>query len=99
MKIWVIILTLLKRRSPFAKNRFANGGSSALFAVSSNSPSVVNAISSTRVVAAGGDALFDGGRVRRVEIDHFERAVAVAGIKPPAVRHDAIGPGDDCCSR
>ena len=49
--------------------------------------------------AAGADCLFDGGRVRRVEIDHLERAVAVAGIEPPAVRHDAVGPGDDCCPR
>jgi len=42
--------TLLNCPSPFAMNSVANGGSSALFAASSNLPSVVNAISSTRVV-------------------------------------------------
>src|SRR5207247_7391319 len=38
-------------------------------------------------------------RVGPVEIEHFERAVAVAGVEPPAVRHDAVGSGDivvDC---
>src|SRR6266851_6669685 len=35
--------------SPFAVNSVTNGGSSALFATSKNLPSVVSAISSTRV--------------------------------------------------
>src|SRR6185312_6662178 len=33
-------------------------------------------------------------RVGPVEIEHLERAVAVAGIKPPAVRRHAVGAGD-----
>ena len=41
---------MLVAASPFAENSVANGGSSALFAASSNSPSPVSAISSTRVV-------------------------------------------------
>ena len=93
MVILVISRTELKLRSPFAANSVAKGGSSALFTVSSSSPSVVNAISSTRAVAAGGECGFESRRVRRVEIEHLERAVAVTGIEPPAVRHHAVGPG------
>src|SRR6185295_281170 len=33
-------------------------------------------------------------RVGPVEIEHLERAVAVAGVEPPAVSHHAVGPGD-----
>ena len=61
--ILVISRTELKLRSPLAVNSVAKGGSSALFTVSSNSPSVVNAISSTRAsppvesVALRADAL------------------------------------------
>ena len=46
----MMMLTSLVVSSPFAVKSVAKGGSSALFAASSNVPSVVNAISSTRVV-------------------------------------------------
>src|SRR5258708_21618197 len=43
--------------------------------------------------AAGADRLLDGARRRRVKVDHLERAVAVAGIEPSAVRDHTVWPG------
>src|SRR5579872_4095307 len=46
----MVVLQLPEVASPHALNKVAKGGSSALLAVSSKVPSVVSAISSTRVV-------------------------------------------------
>lgn len=51
-------MTLLTLASPFALKRVPNGGSSALLAASSRRPSVVKAISSTRVVPPVGMLCF-----------------------------------------
>ena len=43
--------------------------------------------------STGRDRLLDGRRSRRIEIDHLERTVAIAGVEPPAVRYHAVWPG------
>ncbi len=48
--------------------------------------------------AAGGDGLdgrvHPGPRLHVGDVEHLEGAVAVAGVNPVAVRHDAVGAGD-----
>ena len=44
--------------------------------------------------AAGADDLLGGGLGGGIQIDHMQRAVAVTGVEPPAMRRDAVGAGD-----
>ena len=90
----LLIMRLTRACIAIRSEQCPEGGFSALLAASSSLPSVVKAISSTRVVppvlmvcliALGG---------WRIEINHLERAVAVAGIEPAAMRRNAIGSGD-----
>ena len=61
------MVTLLVKLSRLAANRVANGGSSALLAARSKPPSVVTAISSTRVVPpVAMDCLMNGSTAEPV---------------------------------
>ena len=92
--ILVMMETLLVAASPFALKSVPKGGSSALLAASSSLPSVVKAISSTRVVPPVEMVCLIALAVRRIEINHLERAVTVAGIEPAAMGRNAVRPGE-----